>query len=149
MKKISVISRTLWVFMGLAMALAVLNLIQPAARAADGIWTNTTSGGLWSATGNWSGGTAADGSGSSAYFSTMNITADNTVHMDAAHTLSALVFGDLVTGSAAGSADSDASVGSSVSAASGFRFRSFGSVNFFSRAFSFGGAGGFSARSAR
>jgi fibronectin-binding autotransporter adhesin len=64
------------------------------AHAADGTWTQLTSGGLWSNTANWSGGTIADGSGSTANFSTLNINPDNTVHLDSSRTLTNLVFGD-------------------------------------------------------
>ena len=70
------------------------------AFAASGIWTNTISGGLWSATINWSGGIVADGSGSTAYF-TNDITADSTVHLNTARTLTALNFGDGNTGTSA------------------------------------------------
>jgi hypothetical protein len=63
-------------------------------QAASGTWTQTTSGGLWSVTGNWLGGTVADGTGNTADFSTIDITANNTVHLDAAHTLSILKFGN-------------------------------------------------------
>jgi autotransporter-associated beta strand protein len=73
-----------------------------AAHAADGTWTNTTSGGLWSDTGNWSGGTVADGASFTADFNTIDITADNTVHLDSSRTLGTLVFGDTDTGTAAG-----------------------------------------------
>ena len=71
-------------------------------KAQSGVWTNTTSGGLWSATGNWLNGTVADGPGNTADFSAINITADNTVHLDASHTLSILLFGDTDTSTAAG-----------------------------------------------
>jgi autotransporter-associated beta strand protein len=73
-----------------------------AAHAADGTWTNTTSGGLWSGGGNWSGGTVADGASFTADFNTIDITADNTVHLDSSRTLGTLVFGDTDTGTAAG-----------------------------------------------
>ncbi|MGC4017320.1 MAG: autotransporter-associated beta strand repeat-containing protein [Luteolibacter sp.] len=72
------------------------------AHAADGTWTNLTSGGLWSDTANWSGGTIADGSGFTANFNTLNLTADNTVHLDGAHTLTNLIFGDTTTSTAGG-----------------------------------------------
>ena len=81
-------------------ALAAL-LIQfaaaPLAHAADGTWTQLTTGGLWSNTANWSAGAVADGSGFTANFSTLNITAANTVKMDASHTLTALSFADITT----------------------------------------------------
>jgi autotransporter-associated beta strand protein len=68
------------------------------ATAASGTWTDTTSGGLWSAAGNWLGGTAANvanGADATADFSTLNIMADNTVHLDtAARTIGQLLFGD-------------------------------------------------------
>jgi autotransporter-associated beta strand protein len=70
--------------------------------AASGTWTQAASGGLWSDTANWSGGIVADGSGFSADFGTIDITADNTVHMDTAYTLTSLIFGDTGTGTAAG-----------------------------------------------
>lgn len=71
------------------------------AKAASGTWTQTTSGGLWSAGANWSGAVVADGSGFSADFSAIDITADNTVLMDAPHTLTSLVFGDTAPATAA------------------------------------------------
>ncbi|MCS6242596.1 MAG: autotransporter-associated beta strand repeat-containing protein [Opitutus sp.] len=66
-------------------------------QAANGTWTQLTSGGLWSNTVNWSGGTVADGSGFTADFSTLNITSANIVHLDGARTLSALTFADTTT----------------------------------------------------
>jgi autotransporter-associated beta strand protein len=65
------------------------------AHAADGIWVVDTNG-LWSAVENWSGGTSADGSTSTATF-TNNITADRIVSLDSARTLNKLVFSDSVT----------------------------------------------------
>ena len=52
-------------------------------QAQSGTWTNTASGGLWSATGNWLNGIVADGPGNTADFSTIDITGNNTVHLDA------------------------------------------------------------------
>ncbi len=69
----------------------------PAGRSAgagNGLWTDTTSGGLWSATSNWSGGLVANGINITADFSTLNITADDTVHLDSARTIGGLYFGD-------------------------------------------------------
>ena len=72
-------------------------------RAANGTWTNVVSGGLWSATANWTNATVADGSANTADFNSINITTDPTVvHLDAAHTLGNLIFGDTTTASAAG-----------------------------------------------
>ena len=81
----------------------VMQLFCTTARthAASGTWTQLTSGGLWSDTANWSGGTIADGSGFNANFSTIDITANNTVHLDSARTIGSLTFGDTVTSSAA------------------------------------------------
>src|SRR4051794_29431766 len=63
------------------------------ARAADGTWIGTTSA-PWSDTTQWLGGTVADGSGSAANFATIDPTADLTVTLDAAHTLTNLTFAD-------------------------------------------------------
>jgi autotransporter-associated beta strand protein len=80
-------------FVGLA---GQLVLISVASRAAgtNGTWIDTTTGGLWSATANWSGGAIANGADGIADFSTLNITADNTVHLDSARTIGQLKFGD-------------------------------------------------------
>jgi autotransporter-associated beta strand protein len=81
-------------------AVAALSLLD--ARAADGTWTQTVSGGSWSTTGNWSGGIVADGLGSTANFNTLDLTADNTVRLDSDRTLTSLIFGDTNTTTAAG-----------------------------------------------
>lgn len=85
-----------------APALALGLSLIPQLHAADGTWTNPATGGLWSDIGNWSGGPVVDGSGSTANFNTLDITADNTVQLDSARTLGALVFGDTTTATAAG-----------------------------------------------
>jgi autotransporter-associated beta strand protein len=72
------------------------------AYAADGTWTNLTSGGLWGNTANWQDGTIADNSGFTANFNTLNITSDNTAHLDSDRTLTSLIFGDTTTSSAGG-----------------------------------------------
>jgi autotransporter-associated beta strand protein len=75
-----------------------------AAFAADGTWTNTA-GGSWPTTTNWAGGppgVIADGSGFTANFNTLNITAATTVNLDVNRTIGNLIFGDTDTGSAAG-----------------------------------------------
>lgn len=70
------------------------------AQGADGTWTSTTTG-PWSATGNWSGGTVADGAGFTANFSTIDVpVAGVTVNLDSARTIGNLVFGDTNTGTA-------------------------------------------------
>ncbi|HEV3415730.1 MAG TPA: hypothetical protein VG056_02920, partial [Pirellulales bacterium] len=60
----------------------------------NGTWIDATTGGLWSSSANWSGGTIADGTDGIADFSTLNIAADNTVHLDTARTIGTLKFGD-------------------------------------------------------
>ena len=69
--------------------------------AADGTWTSTT-GGNWSDPSKWSSATVADGSGASANFTALDLTADASVHLDATRTLTNLVFGDTNTASAGG-----------------------------------------------
>src|SRR5207248_1491611 len=71
----------------------------PALAATNGTWTNTTSGGLWSDGTNWSGSIIADGQDGIADFSTLNITADDTVHLDSARTIGSLLFADATTAS--------------------------------------------------
>lgn len=80
---------------------AVLTLVASILHAANGTWTNTVSGGNWSAAANWSS-TIADGSGFTADFNSINVTTDPTVvHLDSARTIGNLTFGDLTTSSAA------------------------------------------------
>lgn len=77
----------------------------PAGPAASGTWTSAA-GGSWSTSGNWAGGppgVIAGGAGFTADFSTLDITADATVNLNAARTIGHLMFGDTApTGSAAG-----------------------------------------------
>jgi len=58
--------------------------------------------GLWSTSTNWGGGNVANGSGATADFNTIDITADRTVSLDSPRTIGKLVFGDTVPASAAG-----------------------------------------------
>ena len=60
----------------------------------SGAWIQPVSGGLWSQPVNWLNAVVADGSTSSADFSTLDLTADNTAHLDSARTVNSLVFGD-------------------------------------------------------
>ena len=60
----------------------------------DGVWTRTTSDGLWSDNANWLGSIVAHGVGTTADFSTIELPADATVHLDAPRTVTNLVFGD-------------------------------------------------------
>ena len=62
--------------------------------SADGTWTNNAAGN-WSAAGNWAGGTIADGEGSLANFSTVDITVARTVTLDTSRTIGQMVFGDV------------------------------------------------------
>jgi autotransporter-associated beta strand protein len=63
--------------------------------AASGVYSNTTSGGLWSSSANWTGGTIADGQGATADFSQVTLAGSNTVHLDSSRTIGQLNFGDV------------------------------------------------------
>ncbi|MHA3771050.1 autotransporter-associated beta strand repeat-containing protein [Verrucomicrobiota bacterium sgz303538] len=82
----------------IASVLALAALV-PAAIAADGTFTNA-SGGDWNAGANWNASTIADGSGFTANFNTLDLTADRTVNLRAARTIGNLIFGDTATGTA-------------------------------------------------
>jgi autotransporter-associated beta strand protein len=71
-------------------------------RSADGTWEELT-GGSWGNAENWVGDVIADGAGSVANFSTLNITnaAHPTITLDTARTIGRITFGDATTGSAA------------------------------------------------
>ena len=60
---------------------------------ANGVW-NVDASGNWSDTNNWSGGAVGSGAGFTADFSTIDITADRTVTLDASRSIGALKFGD-------------------------------------------------------
>ena len=81
----------------LRVGLCAVTVAVPQARAAAGTWTQLTTAGLWSNAANWAGGSVADGSGATADFGTLNLTAANTVKMDGPHTLTALIFTDTAT----------------------------------------------------
>ena len=85
----------------LVVALATLLVLPATSPAQSGTWTNTNSG-LWSDASNWSGGSVADGIGSTGDFSRVDVTADVTVHLDSARTNGYLVFGDTATNTPAG-----------------------------------------------
>jgi autotransporter-associated beta strand protein len=72
----------------------------PHAIAADSTWTGAA-GGNWSDSTKWSSSAVADGSGSTANFNTLDLTADVTVRLDSDRTLTNLVFGDISTATAA------------------------------------------------
>jgi len=80
--------------MPLALAIA---LSSKPARAVDGSWA-VNANGNWSATGSWTGGTIADGAGSTATFN-LDINADRTVSLDTNRTIGNLFFRDTATGS--------------------------------------------------
>ncbi len=61
-----------------------------------GIWTNPA-GGSWLTDSNWSGNTLANGADAIANFSTLGLTADATVTLDAPRSVGHLVFGDADT----------------------------------------------------
>ena len=84
-------------------SLITVALATGAAHAADGTWNSTSSGTWNSATSPpWDGSTIADGSGSTAFFNTVNPTADVTVTLGGDRTIGNLNFGDTDTATAAG-----------------------------------------------
>jgi|GEM_PF-1660416 len=102
-----------WGRVACLVGIVLLSFWTPLAQAASGTWTNT-SGGTWSTPGSWSGSVIADGSGSTADFSTINITTGRTITIDgavASRTLGSLIIGD-TTGAPAFSGYTIASSGS-------------------------------------
>jgi fibronectin-binding autotransporter adhesin len=73
-----------------------------AAFAANGTWNTTSTPSSWALNTNWTSNAIADGTGFTADFNTLNITADTTVNLDGARTIGNLIFGDTDTSSAAG-----------------------------------------------
>lgn len=69
--------------------------------ATTATWTNPAGGG-WDTTTNWLDDLVGTGSGSTADFSTLDITAGTTVDLDSSRSIGNLVFGDTDTASAAG-----------------------------------------------
>jgi fibronectin-binding autotransporter adhesin len=84
-----------------ALALAVTACFCQPALAVDGVWSPTgftgDGTGLWSDATKWSGGVIANGAGSQANFSTLNINANSTVSLDSSRTIGRLLFGDATT----------------------------------------------------
>lgn len=76
--------------MSLALAVSFYSFV---AGAADGTWTNSA-GGSWANSANWSGGAIASGSGATADFSTLDLTANAIVTLDGAQTIGTLDFAD-------------------------------------------------------
>jgi autotransporter-associated beta strand protein len=89
MKSTPMFQRSIWMML----TTVALSALTQSAPGASGTWT-ADSDGNWSDTTKWLGGTVADSSGNTADFSTVDITGDRTVTLDAAHTLSTLIFGD-------------------------------------------------------
>ena len=77
-------------------AAAVVPLLGSYAHAASGTWTYTGTAGTWSTTTDWQSGTVAGGSGYTADFSKLNITANNTVTIPSTSpvTIGNILFGD-------------------------------------------------------
>ncbi|ACB75491.1 rhamnogalacturonan lyase B N-terminal domain-containing protein [Opitutus terrae] len=61
----------------------------------NGTWINPTSGGFWSNPSNWQNAVIADGAANGADFSTLDLLADNAVHLDSPRTLNRVILGDL------------------------------------------------------
>jgi autotransporter-associated beta strand protein len=66
----------------------------------DGTWISTSSG-LWDGAGNWQLSSIASGSGKTANFGTLDITADVTVSLDSPRTIGSMIFGDTALGTPA------------------------------------------------
>ena len=67
------------------------NLVLP--TIGNGTWIQPLSGGLWSDPSNWLNAVIADG-GNAANFNTLDLTANNAVHLDSSRTVSSIIFGD-------------------------------------------------------
>ena len=82
----------------LASALLALWLLSAGRLSAqtNGVWSQTTPGGLWSNSGDWLGGTIASGTGATADFSQLLLPGNNTVLLDEAPPffIGNLIFGD-------------------------------------------------------
>jgi autotransporter-associated beta strand protein len=76
----------------IALLLAIFSA--PAMAGTSGIWTNSTTDGIWSDPTNWAGGVVADGFDQIADFTTLDLTADNTVHLGSPRAIGTLLFGD-------------------------------------------------------
>ncbi len=83
-------------------AMADVNAIDgPPLPPSSGAWSNTD-GGQWGAVANWSNNTVAIGSGNTADFSMLDLTADAAVTLDGERTIGHLIFGDTNAASPAG-----------------------------------------------
>jgi autotransporter-associated beta strand protein len=70
--------------------------------AADGTWTQVTTPGNWGTAANWLDNAITDGSDATAFFDTLELVEDQTIHLDAPRSLAALNFGDTDPGTPAG-----------------------------------------------
>jgi fibronectin-binding autotransporter adhesin len=86
-------------------ASANYSLTQPTGLTADiyasGVWTGAAADTLWNTAGNWSPAGFPSGANVTADFSTLDITASQTVNLNSARTIGHLIFGDTDTGTAA------------------------------------------------
>jgi autotransporter-associated beta strand protein len=78
---------------GYLLVLGALATWSSSAFGDSGTWA-ADSDGNWSDTAKWTGGVVADGDGNTANFNAVDLTANRTVTLDSARTLSALIFGD-------------------------------------------------------
>lgn len=81
-------------FLGIAViGIMASPLTSPAGT--NGTWTDAVTGGVWSNSANWTSGAIANGTDGTADFSTLNISADDAVHLDSPRTIGGLLFGDI------------------------------------------------------
>ncbi len=86
-------------------AATILSLAATAFAQTTATWTNITAGsasGSWQTAANWQASVIGGGSNNTANFSTLDITNDSTVTLNAPVTIGNLVFGDTATNTAAG-----------------------------------------------
>jgi hypothetical protein len=88
----SALSTIAWSAAALAMAFAACSSI--ASAGTNGTWTDASTGGMWSSSANWASGIIANGTDGIADFSTLDITADDTIHLNSSRTIGSLLFGD-------------------------------------------------------
>src|ERR1700737_4234133 len=92
-RRFEALSGSFQVFAFITMLASSWMAIGSPAIGASGTW-NSTTGGLWSTSANWTGSIIATGPDAVADFSTLDITSDETVHLDSVRTVGGLVFGD-------------------------------------------------------
>ena len=82
------------------MAAVALTILSTRIFAVDGTWKSTddanTAGNNWGTATNWVDGIVADGTDATAYFNSVDITADRTVQLRGARKVGTLIFGDTV-----------------------------------------------------